>query len=224
MITVESMEGVVYIINEVAGGRRTPGLKFFAPRAWVVPAPPASRARPTPPSFTLNDRIFTITRHFPHPLSVLSSPVRWLDEARHQPPAAMTSPQPYLLLFRNSGPETHAHLSPDQRQQLVARWNGWFENLVAEGKATEGQPLELETRLVSGSGGTRVVDGPFPEAKEAIGGYVKLMVSGLAEATAIAQRHPGLAYGLVIEVRQLAGTCHLGVDTLPEGAGKIVAH
>jgi len=121
--------------------------------------------------------------------------------------------QPFMLLFRNTGPETHQHLSADQRQQLVNRWNAWFETLVNQGKAVEGQPLEIETRIVSGSNGARVVDGPFPETKEAIGGYVKLLVSGLDEATAIAQRHPGLEYGLIIEVRQLTPHCHLGVQT-----------
>jgi hypothetical protein len=120
---------------------------------------------------------------------------------------------PYMLFFRNAGPETHAHLSANERQQLVTRWNAWFDGLVAQGKATEGQPLELETRIVSGPGGARVTDGPFPEAKEAIAGYVRLMVSGLEEATAIAQRHPGLAYGLKIEVRQMTPHCHLGVNT-----------
>jgi hypothetical protein len=124
-----------------------------------------------------------------------------------------TTPAPYLLLFRNTGPENHRHLSPEQRQQLIVRWNAWFEGLVAEGKATEGQPLELETRLVSGPGGGRVVDGPFPEAKEAVGGYVKLLVSGLDEATAIARRHPGLDYGMSIEVREMTPHCHLGVVT-----------
>jgi hypothetical protein len=119
---------------------------------------------------------------------------------------------PYLLLFRNTGPETHAHLSAEQRQQLVTRWNAWYDNLAATGKAVEGQPLELESRLVSGPGGSRVVDGPFAEAKEAVGGYVKLMVSGLEEATEIARRHPGLDYGLVIEVRSLTAVCHLGVN------------
>lgn len=117
-----------------------------------------------------------------------------------------------MLLFRNSGPETHAHLSPEQRQQLMTRWNAWYDGLAAEGKAIEGQPLELETRVVSGPGGERVIDGPFAEAKEAIGGYVKLLVGSLEEATGIAQRHPGLEYGLEIEVRQLTENCHLGVE------------
>lgn len=116
-----------------------------------------------------------------------------------------------MLFFRNSGPETHVHLSPDQRQQLVKRWNAWYDGLAKEGKAVEGQPLEAETRLISGNGGTRVVDGPFAEAKEAIGGFVKLLVRDMEEATQIAQRHPGLAYGLVIEVRPMMDNCHLGV-------------
>jgi hypothetical protein len=77
------------------------------------------------------------------------------------------APVPYMLFFRNSGPETHQHLSPDERQQLVTHWNDWFDRLVEQGKAVEGQPLELETRIVTGPGGARVVDGPFPEAKEA---------------------------------------------------------
>ena len=122
-----------------------------------------------------------------------------------------TNAVPYLLLFRNSGPENYQHLSAEQRQQLMTRWNAWYDSLEAEGKATEGQPLELEARIVSGPGGARVTDGPFAESKEAIGGYVKLLVSGLDEATAIAQRHPGLDYGLRIEVRQLSDSCHLGV-------------
>ncbi|SDS60248.1 YciI family protein [Opitutus sp. GAS368] len=133
-------------------------------------------------------------------------------------------PAPYMLFFRNSGPETHQHLTPDQRQQLVTRWNAWFEGLVTEGKAIEGQPLELETRIVSGPGGGRVIDGPFPEAKEAIGGYVKLVVGSLDEATEIARRHPGLAYGLIIEVRQVTPTCHLGVNTMPGDAREVMRH
>lgn len=129
------------------------------------------------------------------------------------PPARST----FLLLFRNTGPENHAHLSPDQRQELVVKWNSWFDGLVAQGKATEGQPLELATRVVSGAGGGRVVDGPFAEAKEAVGGYVKLVVADLAEATAIAQRHPGLEHGMLIEVRELTPHCHLGVNTKAAG-------
>jgi len=40
-----------------------------------------------------------------------------------------------------------------------------------------------------------------------------LLVADLDEATAIAARHPGLAYGLIIEIRQMTPDCHLGVVT-----------
>ena len=120
---------------------------------------------------------------------------------------------PYMLLFRNSGAEIYHHLSAEERQGVITRWNQWFEGLVAEGKALEGQPLEPETRVVSGPGGARITDGPFPEAKEAIAGYVTLLASGMDEATEIARRHPALPYGLVIEVRKLTPDCHLGVRT-----------
>jgi hypothetical protein len=127
-----------------------------------------------------------------------------------------STPAPYMLFFRNTGPEMYRDLGADQRQELISRWNQWFEGLVAEGRAIEGQPLELETRVVSGSRGARVTDGPFPEAKEAIGGYVTLVVSGLEEATEIARRHPALEHGMVIEIRQMTPNCHeLGVTTRP---------
>jgi hypothetical protein len=125
-----------------------------------------------------------------------------------------SAPAAYMLLFRNSNQENYQHLSPEQRQQIVVRFNTWFEGLVAQGKAVEGQPLEVATRVVSGAGGTRIVDGPYPEAKEAIAGYVKVLVSGLDEATAIAQQHPGLDFGMMIEVRELTPDCFLGVTTL----------
>jgi hypothetical protein len=124
----------------------------------------------------------------------------------------------YLLIFRNTGAENYRHLSAQQQQELVGRWNAWFEDLLARGKATIGQPLEDATRIVAGPGGSRVVDGPFPEAKEAVGGFVTLQVSGLAEATEIAQRHPGLEFGMLIEVREMTPHCHLGVNTRPAAA------
>jgi hypothetical protein len=128
-----------------------------------------------------------------------------------QPPASPAPVSPYLLFFRNSGPQNYQHLSAEERQRLVQRWNEWYDGLAVQGKATEGQPLEPEMRVVSGKSGARVIDGPFAEAKEAIGGYVKLLVRDLDEATAIAQRHPGLEFGLQIEVRTMTQQCHLGV-------------
>jgi len=137
--------------------------------------------------------------------------------------ATESAPVPYLLLFRNSGPETHAHLSTDDRAHLITKWNEWYDTLAAKGKAIDGRPLELHTRVVSGPGGGRVIDGPYAETKEAIGGYVVLMVSSLEEATSIAKNHPGLVHGLQIEVRQMAAHCHLGITPKSKPVSSLAA-
>lgn len=112
--------------------------------------------------------------------------------------------QPFLLLFRNAGPETHRHLSMEQQQQLMKQWNDWYSALAAQGKVQHGQPLALNGRVVSGPSGERVVDGPYAESKEVVGGYFFLTVADLDEATEIARQCPGLSLGLTVEVRPIA--------------------
>jgi hypothetical protein len=106
-----------------------------------------------------------------------------------------------MLLFRNAGPDTHAHLSATERAQLAQQWNDWYEGLAAQGKVAHGRPLGLQGRVVSGARGQSVVDGPYAETKEAIGGYFFLNVTDMDEATEIAKMCPGLPLGLTVEVR-----------------------
>lgn len=114
-----------------------------------------------------------------------------------------TSCGAFLLLFRNAGPESHAHLSTEQRQQLMQQWNAWYDGLAKAGKVQHGAPLALSGRVVEGVRGERVTDGPFAESKEAVGGYLYLTVATLDEATEIAKHCPGLANGLSVEVREV---------------------
>ena len=113
----------------------------------------------------------------------------------------MANSSPFLLLFRNAGPDTHAHLTAEQRAAMTKKWNDWFESLAAKGQVEHANPLGLGGRVISGPGGERVTDGPYAEGKEIIGGYFYIQASGLDEATAIAKQCPGLAVGLTVEVR-----------------------
>ncbi len=113
------------------------------------------------------------------------------------------SPSSFLLLFRNAGPDTHQHLSAEQRAKLTQQWNDWYEKLAAAGKVQHGRPLALEGRVVSGALGT-VVDGPYAESKEVVGGYFFLSVADIDEATEIARKCPGLPLALTVEVRPVA--------------------
>jgi hypothetical protein len=106
-----------------------------------------------------------------------------------------------MLLFRNAGPDTHAHLTPEQKAAMAAQWNAWVDRLTTQGRLEHGHPLGFDGRVVSGAGGQRVTDGPFAEAKEVVGGYLCVAAADLDEATAIAKQCPGLPLGLVVEVR-----------------------
>jgi len=85
----------------------------------------------------------------------------------------------------------------------MQQWNDWYEQLAAQGKVEQGRPLALTGRVVAMTGG-RVLDGPYAETKEAVGGYFLLKVADLDEAVAIAKQCPGLPLGLKVEVRPLA--------------------
>lgn len=123
---------------------------------------------------------------------------------------------PYLLLFRDPGPNAYKQLSPDERQQLMQQWNEWYDSLARGGQLQHGYPLDSGGRVVAGRNGERITDGPFAESTEAIGGYFLLTVANLDEATAIARRCPSLRLGMQVEVRPIVGECtKLGVRGRP---------
>ncbi len=118
-----------------------------------------------------------------------------------------TATTPYLLFFREPPHDIYRAMPADEQQVLADQWNAWYDGLAEQGKVQHGHPLHPESRMISGPRGERVVDGPFAEAKETIGGYFLLTVSGLDEATEIAQRCPSLRYGMTVEVRPVAEFC-----------------
>jgi hypothetical protein len=119
-----------------------------------------------------------------------------------------STPSEYMLLFRNSA-RWYRELSPDELQKFTNRWMSWYDRLAAQGKLTVGHPLAHQGKIVSGKTGQFVVDGPFAESKEAIGGYFLLSVKTIEEAVKIAQDCPGLPYGVTVEVRPIAAKCEI---------------
>ena len=120
-----------------------------------------------------------------------------------------TASSTYLLVFHETTPERYEALTAEERRQALERWNAWCDDLMAQGRLQHGNTLGVEGRRVSGTTGTRPLDGPFAEAKEMIGGYLLLTAKSLDEATAIAETCPSLPYGMEVEVRPVAQACHL---------------
>ena len=131
--------------------------------------------------------------------------------------STQTSTSKYLLLFR--GNDWDKGLSPEQLQKVVSDWVAWFDWLTQEGKCQGGHPLQEEGKLVSGTNGRIVVDGPFAESKEAIGGYFYLQVGDIDEAVEIAKQCPGLEYGCIVEVRPVADLCTVRARYLGTSSG-----
>lgn len=90
--------------------------------------------------------------------------------------------------------------SREEVQQAIDDFYVWLERLVAEGKMKVGQRLSPEGRTVSR---LDVMDGPFGEAKEVIGGYWTVVAKDLDEAASIMRGNPTLRCGLVFEIRPI---------------------
>jgi hypothetical protein len=61
--------------------------------------------------------------------------------------------------------------------------------------------LEVSGKILRGAGGETIIDGPYPEATEIVGGYVLITAADLNEAVAVARQCPGLDYRMAVEVR-----------------------
>ena len=70
--------------------------------------------------------------------------------------------------------------------------------MVSEGKMKRGQRLGTGGKTVSRKG---IVDGPFGETKEIIGGYWFIIARDLEEAAHLAAENPCMKCGLFYEVR-----------------------
>ncbi len=110
----------------------------------------------------------------------------------------MTStPNEYLILSRG---QWDADLPPERIQQAIDDFYAWHDRLVAEGRMKPGQRLAPPCRTVSKLG---IIDGPYTEAKEIIGGYWFVYADSLDEAAAIAAGNPCIACGLFFDVRPI---------------------
>jgi hypothetical protein len=116
----------------------------------------------------------------------------------------MTKPtHKYLFLHRSQpGPApSQDHMpSPEQMQQMLAKWNAWKEKFK-DSIVDWGDKLKPGGKLVSSSS---VTDGPFVEAKEIVGGFMIVSADSFEQAVVIAQEMPA-GPGARIEIRELAG-------------------
>jgi hypothetical protein len=103
----------------------------------------------------------------------------------------------YVFLYRGG----EAGRSPERIQQSLQKWIAWFKELAENGHVkNQGHPLERAGKVVRGSQ-KAVVDGPFAEAKDVIGGYSLIEARDLEQAVELSKGCPILENEGTVEVR-----------------------
>ena len=114
-----------------------------------------------------------------------------------------------FMIIVKSCPAFEAELTPAAPEELMAEMAAYHEELMRAGVLLDGSglhPSRTGWRVHYGPEGTRMVDGPFAEAKELIAGYTLIQVRNREEALEWSRRFPnpaGRDMEAVIELRQL---------------------
>ncbi len=112
----------------------------------------------------------------------------------------------YLLMLYSDESGFNA-MTPTQQREGVAAYTAFTEALTKAGALKGSNRLAssaVATTLRIENGKTRVLDGPFADTKEQLGGYYLIDVADLDAALAWAARCPTANHG-VVEVRPLWG-------------------
>lgn len=109
----------------------------------------------------------------------------------------------YVLLFLESSEERAKRTDPVAAGPYWGSWTAYMGALAQSGAMVGGNGLqspETATTLRIANGTRHVVDGPFADTKEALGGYVVIEVADLDAALEWASRAP-CAGGGSVEIR-----------------------
>jgi hypothetical protein len=113
----------------------------------------------------------------------------------------------YMILI--AGDEAAScNTSKEEGARIMAAYQKYTNDLRTAGVMLAGDALEPSAkgaRVTVGDGKRNVVDGPFSEAKEVIGGYYLIQVKSKQEALEWASRCPGAQFPgrSFVEVREV---------------------
>jgi hypothetical protein len=110
-----------------------------------------------------------------------------------------------FILLLHEDPSSFSEASPEEMQGVVSEYFAWRDGLMQNGQLVGGNKLKDEggRSLSRQSGNLRVVDGPFAEAKEVMGGYFIIAAADYDAAIEVASSCPHLKFGGRIELREI---------------------
>jgi hypothetical protein len=127
------------------------------------------------------------------------------DPAAHRVAAEPEEPTMQYMLLIYGNEAAMATASEAATGQMTAAYGAYTEAMIQAGVMKAGgrlRPSSAATTVRSVDGKAQVLDGPYAETKEQLGGYYIIDAPDLDAALSWAERCPGAAYG-VIEVRPI---------------------
>jgi hypothetical protein len=113
----------------------------------------------------------------------------------------------YMLLIRDNL-EGYSRYSKEDLAKLIEKMMEWSSQLKKAGIHKGAEKLTDDPgKVLRKRNAQVVVDGPFAEAKELIGGYFLVEAENEAEAVRIAKECPALLAASEIDVRKVADVC-----------------
>lgn len=108
----------------------------------------------------------------------------------------------FLYLYRHSDAGRQESMgTPERAQQSMQRWMTWMRELEVNGHLKDrGQPLERSGKVVRGAQ-KAVIDGPYTEAKDLVGGFSIVEANDIDQAVELSRGCPILDGGGSVEVR-----------------------
>ncbi|HLJ66709.1 MAG TPA: YciI family protein [Chloroflexota bacterium] len=106
----------------------------------------------------------------------------------------------YMLILRG-GEDSWKSLTPEQTREAYQRYFDWSARLERENRARGGNELYPTGRVVR-TNGQGIVDGPYAETKEGIGGYFIVEAADYDDAVQVARGCPILLHDGFVEIRE----------------------
>lgn len=130
-----------------------------------------------------------------------------------------------VMVIVNGNEQANEKVSASDKEKMFAAMGMYNEELVKAGVMLAGEgllPTSKGKRVVFTGGTKRVVDGPFTETKEVIGGYWIWQVKSMDEAMEWARRCPSdPTWGEgSLEIRVIAEMEDFGPEFTPEDRAK----
>lgn len=108
----------------------------------------------------------------------------------------------FLLVFRtdyNNMPQRTA----EEAQAVTMQWMDWIKNIASKNQLVDrGNRLNDSGRVLKSK--DVVINGPYTEIKESIGGYTLIKAESYDEAIDLSKSCPILSFGGTVEIREIS--------------------